>query len=412
MHGTATQALPTVNMKKNAMLLIGVSIICLFFLEGVVRVAGSTDQNGQFIFGIPIQPYALPTKTTEEQIQTYLSHENPYITYDPWLGWTISPNTKSDNGLYESNSIGIRSPHEFNIRKSSNTFRIALFGDSFIHGDDVLYEDSISGQLEQELKQAKTKVEVMNFGVPGYGIDQAFLRWQTEGVQYKPNMVLVGFQPENCLRNTNIHRSFYTKGASQIPFTKPRFMNRKDAIELVNSPTIEPEEIPGLIEEFPETILSEFESFFSKDDYKKTILNKSKLIGIAKTAVQKITQDNHFSDRYEYDSETMSLCRDMLNIFSNDILENGSSYALIHIPQEWMLETLIDNKPLPYEQTREQLAKEHPYIETISVLRTMSVEKGLENIYIPHFSAEANSVVAKTISRYLDENGILNIYEE
>ncbi len=401
----------TLSMRKNILLLISVSLVCLLILEGAVRLAGHTTEDGQFVLGTEIQPYALPGTADSEQINKYLEAETPYLSYDSWLGWTITPEAKSENGLYESNKDGIRSPNEYRMKKTG-AFRIALFGDSFIHGDDVTHEESLAGHLEQELEQANQRVEVLNFGVPGYGIDQAFLRWQTQGVQYKPDMLIIGFQPENCLRNTNVHRAFYTKGVSSIPFTKPRFIDRNEHLELVNVPTPIPTDVPGFIRDFPDTILAEFEGFFEPKQYAPSLLTKSKLCGIAKTAINRIQEDQHYTNRYEAGSETMNLCSDLLNAFANDAVLNETPYAFLHIPQQWMMERLSDGEELPYEELRSGLMMDHPYIETVSALNSVSTRDGIESVYIPHLSPEANQSVAKAIATHLDENGILNVYEK
>jgi hypothetical protein len=80
----------------------------------------------------------------------------------------------SKDGLYVSNSAGIRSNREYNLIAPPGVTRIVAFGDSFTHGDEVPNQET----WEYLLEQSRDEVEVMNFGVQGYGADQAYLRYK------------------------------------------------------------------------------------------------------------------------------------------------------------------------------------------------------------------------------------------
>ena len=44
-------------------------------------------------------------------------------------------------------------------------------------------------------------VDLSIFGVPGYGLDQAFLRYLEEGRRFGFDVVLIGFMTENIFRH-------------------------------------------------------------------------------------------------------------------------------------------------------------------------------------------------------------------
>ena len=46
-----------------------------------------------------------------------------------------------------------------------------------------------------------SNMEVINFGVGGFGLDQAYLRYLEDGIQYKSHIVMIGFMSENIYRN-------------------------------------------------------------------------------------------------------------------------------------------------------------------------------------------------------------------
>lgn len=160
------------------------------------------------------------SKISRDKLGDIIKSRGAYKTYhrlDPELGWTIRNNAQ-DGDLYSSNSIGTRGQREYTIDKpESVTHRIATFGDSFTHGDDVSNEDT----WQRFMERAKPELEVMNFGVGGYGTDQAWLRYQLHGKNYKPDIVLIGFLVENINRNVNAFVPYYRRLSS--PVSKPRF---------------------------------------------------------------------------------------------------------------------------------------------------------------------------------------------
>jgi hypothetical protein len=76
----------------------------------------------------------------------------------------------------------------------------SAYGDSFIWGADVAPQDGWIEQLAHLLG-----CRVANYGVSGYGTDQALLRFRRNGNDEAP-LVLLGIFPENVLRNVNQYR--------------------------------------------------------------------------------------------------------------------------------------------------------------------------------------------------------------
>ena len=54
---------------------------------------------------------------------------------DAELGWTVKPSGHSEE--YRANSEGIRSDVSYSDAPAPGVLRIATFGDSFTHGDEV-----------------------------------------------------------------------------------------------------------------------------------------------------------------------------------------------------------------------------------------------------------------------------------
>lgn len=99
---------------------------------------------------------------------------------------------KLEPTVVKINSQGLRD-YEYSVEKPNNTFRILGFGDSFTWGHGVELDETYLKQLERKLNSVNSKVhyEVLNFGVGGYNTQRSVNLLKTEGLAYKPDMVIV-----------------------------------------------------------------------------------------------------------------------------------------------------------------------------------------------------------------------------
>ena len=234
-------------------ILLSLGTLVFFFgaAEVAVRVLGETDASGNFYYkNRIIHPHKMPLKMVAERARTLQESDDSIVTYHEILGWAPRPDSESANGMYRYNSQGIRSPvPAFSDRPAEGVFRIAMFGDSFTHGDDVPYEHSFGAVLERSLNDAGIRAEVLNFGVGGYCVDQAMLRFKQQGAAFAPHLVVFGFQPENLKRNLNLMRPLYDP-RSGLPFAKPRFVLMDQGIGLINVPVLPPDRMVDTLRRF------------------------------------------------------------------------------------------------------------------------------------------------------------------
>ncbi len=145
---------------------------------------------------------------------------------DATLGWVMRPGTK---GWFteEGRARGVVSAAGFRDRshelaKPKNTYRIALLGDAYAEALQVEFKDGFGWQLQEKLAAcapAGTHVEVMNFGVGGYGTAQESILLEQTAIRYEPDLVLLAFTNGNDLVNNSRaldaekNRPFYTVDA-------------------------------------------------------------------------------------------------------------------------------------------------------------------------------------------------------
>jgi hypothetical protein len=123
--------------------------------------------------------------------------------FDPLLGWTNSPESsrvenEKVHATSHTTSQSLRGTRIYSPEKPPGVLRIEVFGDSFAFGSEVADEATYSAVLEQSLPRA----EVLNFGVLGYGLDQALLRFRKEGRASHPDVVVIGFVSALPFRDT------------------------------------------------------------------------------------------------------------------------------------------------------------------------------------------------------------------
>ena len=114
--------------------------------------------------------------------------------------------TKEGRAYIRINSAGLRDT-EHPIRKPANAWRIAVLGDSYAEAMQVAMEESFPAVLERELGSCSSlqgkEVEVINFGVSGYGTAQELLTLRHRAQRYQPDLVLLAFVTGNDIRNNS-----------------------------------------------------------------------------------------------------------------------------------------------------------------------------------------------------------------
>ncbi len=134
-------------------------------------------------------------------------------TADPVTGTALLPGAegwyrKEGEAFVRINSDGLRD-RERPVEKPDGTFRVAVFGDSYTEARQVPLEDAFPAVLEAELARlAETaapglRVEVLNFGVTGYGTTRSLLRLGQKGWPYRPDVVLLAFLSGNDIRDND-----------------------------------------------------------------------------------------------------------------------------------------------------------------------------------------------------------------
>gem|GEM_PF-422547 len=389
---------------NNLILLLIATLLGIVICEVVARLITTTNADGQAYYGKrPLLPYHFPVEMVRQKMEHYFNRQSEaYVIDDPLLGWTIGPNRTNVEGMYRSNSAGIRSrPNEYPISPPEGVLRIALFGDSFTHGDEEPFDETWGKFLEDDLIEAGISTEVMNFGVPGYGIGQAYLRWKYVGQKYSPKIVVFGFQPENIKRTVNIFRSLYSRN-TWLVFSKPRFyINEENELELVNFPVIPPAEVGDALEDLSQSLLAEHEYWYVPANYRQSFWLKSRFLALLYTFFNeyKPRPGGRYDHRpglhyWDPEGEPMQTSLLILKKFAREARAAGEIPIILHIPKKNDIKFLAGGTRGAHYQVLDELEE-----SGIMVVDPAPEMKGKSRLYKnSHYSSRGGRIVARVLA--------------
>ena len=200
------------------------------FLEGTARAVLSSDDFFRRVAGNDESSWRLKwIKRQKSGRRIYYAFDD----YHPTRGWALCPGLRDvpafGGKTLSSNSRGLRGTREYAREKTPGVARIVVLGDSFTFGEDVGDGEAWPRRLEEILPGT----EVLNLGVHGYGHDQMLLYLKEEGLKYHPDVVVVGFLPDDMERNVLAFRDY----------AKPLFVLKGGQLALTNVPVPSPDEV-------------------------------------------------------------------------------------------------------------------------------------------------------------------------
>ncbi|MCC7486347.1 MAG: hypothetical protein IT529_15350 [Burkholderiales bacterium] len=121
----------------------------------------------------------------ERLTESALHEAHPVLRWRPRANATL--HHKRFDVTYTTNSRGLRD-REHSLDERAGVTRIVTLGDSFTWGYGVRREAAYPALLERRL----AATEVINLGVTGFGLRQAFEFLKLEGALYRPDAVILG----------------------------------------------------------------------------------------------------------------------------------------------------------------------------------------------------------------------------
>ncbi|MFT5121809.1 MAG: hypothetical protein ACI9TH_001734 [Kiritimatiellia bacterium] len=181
----------------------------VFNLVILLFLAGFAELGTYLIFKRMAWRFTFNDPKVHVKTQTEIDSVRPL--FDPDLGFDRLPN-------------GRTLVHDY------GTSRITTYGDSYTEGDEVQDHETWQTYLSSNLQ-----ANVLNYGLNGYGTDQAYLRFKKYHPKLKTEVAVLCLITENINRCLNVYRPFYaaTSGA-YLP--KPRFLLKDGGNVLLPNP--------------------------------------------------------------------------------------------------------------------------------------------------------------------------------
>lgn len=331
-----------------------------------------------------------------------------YLRFDADLGWSQEPGARAvDDGIvYQANAAGFRSEREYSLEPPPGVKRIAAFGDSFTHCDEVSYKDCWTSRLER----AWDRSEILNFGIPGGAPDQGLLRYQRDGRPYEPCAVLVGFEVENVNRVVNRYRPFYAPWTG-VAMSKPRFMLDGGGLRLLPNPVSGADQLddPTWVERTlgPDDFWY-FPGMFAPsplDNLMLARLTRSALYRQHRLWIEGETSDARPNGRaYAPDDERFQVAGRVLVQFAREVQADGATPIVVFFGQRDEVVTVRRRQPKEYQPLLDWLAAEKiPVIDVTNAVAREANDRGVGTLFARngHYSQRGNRVVATALKQRL-----------
>jgi hypothetical protein len=303
------------------------------------------------------------------RVYGWLTDQGRGMTFDAELGWRPRPQVSKIGGVWgvkrpaRTNARGWRDS-DHSVARVPGIRRAVAVGDSFTFGTDVDDGERFTDLLPERIE----RLEVLNFGVPGYGTDQELRVLETGALAYQPDVVILQICVFNDLRDIN-HRWLYS-------WPKPYYEVQDGELHLTRPP-------------FTWSIRVREASYLVETLYQR-IMNAQN-IGVLVNPSR--------------DVDTLPLFEALMRRMASLTLDQGIRLVAI---LAYSPDTLDAKGPARGQRLQEVLAGlEVPTLDTRALFAAHSSNPG--RYYSPisnHWNAEGHQLVAEGSQRLLDDIGI------
>lgn len=416
--------------KKKAKQNLLVSLAALFFfwllLEITTRplITPSANASGSLV-GVELPPFKLlppttpPASTDHSTWYRGLVVDGQKITIgdlwgffhkDPLLGYAPQESMISANGWWQSNSLGARARQEIGKLKTRGQQRWLVFGDSFAIGSRVRQEEVWSSILDGKLED----VEVVNFGVDGYGMGQSFLRYQAVKKKVEHDLVLLMFVPSQDLwRDINTRRDL--RGNWELYWVMPRFILEQGDLKLIESPfedaaTRDRQSIEDM-DMALRAHLRRYDRFYFESKYEEPgLIGQSILYRLFARAYSNYQDRTLVNSLPDPDSEAFQVSRAIFAAMNDEVKRDGNRFVLVFLPSHydlWLLEHYASYRTHWAQMVSVGCRLDLICIDLLADMQSVP-EDQLDSGYDgTHYGPKANALIAELIRHRLELEGML-----
>lgn len=371
-------------------------VLAILIFEACARIA---------IWAVPavdLRPIGVIMDDQSRQIQLLLDRTQPqWIEIHPVLGWRYAPHFR--NQVHQMNSQALRSTRDYETVPPPSVLRVAAFGDSFVYGNEVANADAWPALIELE----DPAIEVLNYGVGGYGLDQAYLRFMLEGSTLRPHVVVIGFTPDDLGRVTNVYRRFV--GSTEPPLFKPRYLfDSRGELTLLANPVPERSDYDRLLKSPREVLkLGEHDLWYKPAVYQNPFYDWSAAIRVGSWLATRAYRNHLEPDRWRRGglfnptSSAFRINAALFKKFSRAVTETGAQPLIVILPDRDSVERARMGEAVSYEPLLERLRRDQlAYVDALEAFAALpDGDVGPWFARRGHYSPAGNKVVASWLRR-------------
>jgi hypothetical protein len=351
-----------------------------------------------------IDRYLRKIMPSREEVDRFLSREvfsqpgagNAGWTYNSGLGWILKDSVR-DDGVdgsrtyyhYEKNGCRKR------INASDAPCRIHAYGNSFTHCDQVS-----DGETWQEYLAAHIREPIMNFGVGGYGVYQAYLRMKLMEEQERADYVILNVWHDDHFRSLDSWRSIRFGFRTPCGFTLPYLEVDEKTGEVREKPNVCPTSQSAYWLTDRDFVLKTFRDDRALRDMKDSDIN------VGEGGVYwrpEMMSPGFVRSALLASSRIVEWCE-------RDTARRGQKFMLILSHGEGIIRSELLGQPRWDETFVDSLAgKPYPVLDLRDAHRqeyagmTVSVDEYLKRYYIGHYSPTGNFFFAQAFRKRLVE---------
>lgn len=323
--------------------------------------------------------------------------------FDSNLGWRYRANYRANSDRL--NSQGVRSEREYSDVSAQGVIRVAAFGNSFVYCNEVENKDSWPVLVEEKYPD----MEILNYGVGGYGLAQAYLRFVAEGSILSPHVVIIGFAPVMLGRTVNVYRRFISNRES--PLVKPRYvLGPGKELVLLPSPLQDISEYEKYLQRPREIIkLGKHDHWYEPAIYENPLYNVSATVRLAAAWIR---LRNRYIDSerlfragvFNRSSTAFRIQVALLKRFVKDIRASGAKAIITIFPDRGSVSRAIAGQEKVYDPLIDELkAMSLEYVDLSNAFLALGTPPRIEQWFMSggHYSPLGNQIVADWLMRHI-----------
>ncbi len=388
-------------MRRKLLVRFAFAVVLYLMVEGVSLAGLQILRKVRGISYFPAASTLAPEAITN--LDAFIARgTGAQASMDAILGWVPPPSP-------EKNRAGMRDNREYDPQPEPGILRISAFGDSFTYGADV----ELGENWAKRISAMNPAIEVLNYGVAAYGLDQSYLRYLQLGTAYHPHVVFIGYMTENLARNVNVYRGFYTNGYRSTIFSKPRFRVENGVLTLLPNPLTTVEDYRRFRNN-QEEVLRELgrNDYYFVSQYAAGPLDFSPSLRLGKLVAarfRKASQIPVFTNdgRYEQRSEAYEVTLRIFDAFYRKVLENGALPIIVVLPDTNDQQRSRDGETRRYAPLLDYFrARGYRYIDALGAIEPVQQRYTMRDLSIKkwgHYSTLGNDIVARYILKSLVE---------